>query len=203
MKSITLGLAILATATLAACGNGTPSKGELARLAENHLKKEGCVSLRIGSRIPSSYTDTGSLGELPAVQGHEALVSAGLLTVSSSERRHLFGTSKIRTYDLTEAGQKDYFQDESSYKNVGYFCIADGLKLDSISNFTTPTENSLLGMTVSTVIFTASPINIREWAKDEQLQAAIPEIGKALAEGREKKMTVALTDNGWVDVDSL
>jgi hypothetical protein len=91
-------------------------------------------------------------------------------------------------------GKKSLAVPGSNAMCVGHY------KVDEIIRFTQP--NNAMGQTVSEVSFTASPVEVPDWAKSAEIQKAYG-LDRKLAAHSKATRTVLLASDGWIDANDF
>lgn len=122
---------------------------------------------------------------------YEALTKVGLLSAEDAQVQPMFGSDKVpgKIYSLTEDGKKALKDPQHTVFCAGHY------KVDDISHFTEP--GVALGVTVSRVTYTYSPVNVPAWAKDDAVMAAFPDLTKLLAPKQVGNASLMLQNDGW------
>lgn len=180
--------ALVTLPLLVACDDRqTASPDNFARALQSYYDEHpDCVALPIDLSIGTPVGSTD-----PRRQGAEALVAAGLLSVTP------VNASATVQYLLTTAGETAIRKGADPFLGGMTLCYARR-KIVKITSFTTPAD--VLGVKASRVTFDYELRDIAAWAKAEPLQDAFPEIKSVLAApSRADTEGVVLTAAGWVD----
>lgn len=204
MRTTLLSGLTLALITASGCSNDKPSTRLFAKLIEQDLAKAKCTTIP-NATVAQFPIEIGAQDRKRELL--DAFAEAGLVKMEEAEKQRALWKGdnysyKVRNYQLTEAGQKEYITITSRMiigsVKPGSFC-ANNYALDEVTNFTMPTANSLLdGVTTSTASYTVSPINIRPWTQTDSIKKALPEISEAFPKSQKMKTTFILTNNGWI-----
>ncbi|PZU68655.1 hypothetical protein [Sphingobium sp.] len=134
-----------------------------------------------------------------------ALVDAGLMTVKDATipvRASLFGDGQkqvpVRSYDLSEKGKKIVTAqgDKTAFSSPAQrFCYGTPT-VDEIVQYTEPAD--AMGVKVSQVTYRYHLKDLPDWARNEKLKVAYPELERNAAESLDGKAAVILTNEGWV-----
>jgi len=135
----------------------------------------------------------------------DALVDAGLLQVEEttiSAKVGLFGNQDrevpVRAYDLTDAGRKAISTEgeKTAFSSPSQrFCYGTP-SVDEIVQFTEPAD--AMGVKVSRVAYRYHLKDLPDWARNEKMQLAFPQLKKDTADSIDDKAAVILTNDGWV-----
>ena len=135
----------------------------------------------------------------------QAMARVGLVTETPAEVEDIFGGKKQSVrYELTEEGKKYYFPDRVETlggDKLGGLCFGKG-KLESVENFTTPTQ--FMGVQGSRVTFTYRITDIPDWAQNGPVADVLSskrEFKEILASGQtpiRKTQGFIQTEKGWV-----
>jgi hypothetical protein len=184
-----------------------PSDANFKKAINSDLAKTGsaCIDLPQGGRFPIAIrvatlnAEKDTVSKLAALERSGLVHSQDVTEVPKGVFSATFTPVKaelVRHFDLTDAGKKDYAQ------AVGFFAVGEHLcyghrTVNEIIKWTEPA--SMLGATVSEVIFTYKVEVDRDWAKAPDIQAAFPEINSTLASAHksQERAAVVLTNKGW------
>jgi hypothetical protein len=200
--------AIYATALLSACsGDKDASKSNFAKVIDaklvtqcvplsfdlNALTSSTTFPISVSTVQPGPLTSDDSAKETNdrAFAQYDALVKVGLLSVVGAQVQPTFGREKVpgKVYSLTNEGMQ-------SLKDPKYTAFCAGhYKVDEIVNFTEP--GNAMGMTISRVTFTYSPVEMPAWANDEGVKAAFPAFAKRVSAHQQGRAVMALQNDGW------
>ncbi|WP_321935403.1 hypothetical protein [Paraburkholderia sp. J8-2] len=196
----------LVTLMLAACNSQKDaSNATFANALEKHLAGPGsCITIKpfVSAADRQSYPMTVTLfvkkgwDSQSVVDQNNAimtrqldpLVKAGVLSVAPGKNSE---AAPARIYSLTDAGQKAIESADSTAMCVGHY------KVDEVASFTQP--ETVNGQTTSRVIFTASPVDVPDWAKRQDVQNAYSGLADALAPQIKSARTLVLASDGWID----
>ena len=153
-----------------------------------------------------AVTVAGNTYAKDSLAAADALVEAGLMTRADDEVEQV-GAGSLRPakvpafrYQVTEEGKKYRTAPERtpfSRSRGMHFCTGR-TSIKDVTLFTEPTD--ALGHKVSNVTYTAVLTDAAAWALKPEVQKAFPRLARELAaEPVEKKATVVLTSEGWVD----
>jgi hypothetical protein len=134
----------------------------------------------------------------------DAMVDAGLLRVEETTIKAKSGWGNdvhevpVRSYDLTEAGknalttkgEKTAFLEPSQQ-----FCYGKP-QVDEIVQFTEPGD--AMGMKVAQVSYRYHLGDLPQWAKNQKMRAAFPQLERDSKDSIDAKAAVILTNEGWV-----
>lgn len=132
-----------------------------------------------GLRFPYEVSAKGGAGDGPvSAKQLDALTNAGMLQKTDDKELH------INRYILTPAGTRATVR----------FCYGHRM-LSSIDSSTDPAKVN--GYPETLVQYHYTLMDVPLWAKAESIQAAFPEMGKALKGGGEGKARLSQTLAGW------
>jgi hypothetical protein len=125
-------------------------------------------------------------------EGYDALVDAGLLTRTTSEKRVVVISKRENNYDLSEQGRAAWAADPNQ-PGYGNFCYGSRtvVSIDSA----TPTS-SQPGAT-TTVSYHYVIAGLPEWANAAETQTAFPQIQTALNTPQPATASLTDTGSGW------
>jgi hypothetical protein len=199
---------ILLVLALAGCwSKKDASKGNFENVINEYLERNSITisPLRTDFPVTIELPSKDSIGlemEQENINQYEALVGIGFLEVKNESveiQSNLFHEEKTtvpgKIYSLTEKGKQALDQ-----TNKRGFCVAT-YEVDEISNFSEPSET--MGYTVSHVNFTLSPHNILNWAKDENVVEAFPDLKELLEEHQSQSATLVLMNEGWIHAEDM
>ncbi len=128
------------------------------------------------------------------VQPFDALVDQGLLTRTPVEKSKLLGLVKkeANSYDLSDKGRSNWTPD-TTQPGYGNFCFAHRKVKDIVSN--TPAGTNVGATT--TVNYTYTLGDVKDWAQAQETQNAFPQLSSALAATNSAQTTLVLTNDGW------
>ena len=127
------------------------------------------------------------------VQPYDALVDQGLLSRTPVEKTKLLVFKKAaNSYDLTDKGRGNWTPDPTQ-PGYGNFCYARRKVKDIISNTPAGTQPGA----TTTVNYTYTLGDVKDWAAAQETQNAFPAIGTALSATSTAQTTLVLTNDGW------
>ena len=128
------------------------------------------------------------------IQPFDALVDQGLLTRTPVEKSKLLGLVKkeANSYDLSDKGRSNWTPD-TTQPGYGNFCFAHRKVKDIVSN--TPAGTNVGAST--TVNYTYTLGDVKDWAQAKETQTAFPSLASALAATNSAQTTLVLTNDGW------
>jgi hypothetical protein len=124
-------------------------------------------------------------------EGYDALVDAGLLTRTTTEKKIIIISKRENNYDISEQGRSAWTADPSQ-PGFGNFCYGHR-KVTSIDG-NTPTSDQP-GATV-TVNYHYTLTGVPAWASAAETQTAFPKI-QASSTPQPAVATLTNTTNGW------
>lgn len=208
--NIKLVVSALCALLLAACGsqkeasNANFEKALNAHFAKNCIPVDPYVAQADNHTYPVTVrlveangfynAPTAARANANTTKKFDVLVQAGVLAASNGPREPMYpgasDTIPTRIYALTDLGKKSLASPESTSLCIGHF------KVDSIDKFTEPVQVN--GRTASLVSFTASPIDVPEWAKTPDLLATYG-LSNLLDGHAKASREAVLKGDGWVD----
>jgi len=128
-----------------------------------------------------------------AVQPFDALVDQGLLSRTPVEKSRLIILKEIaNSYDLTDKGRANWTVD-SSQPGYGNFCYAHRAVKDILSSTPAGTQPGA----TTTVNYTYTLGDVKDWARAPETQNAFPELQSALGATSQATTKLLLTSDGW------
>lgn len=128
-------------------------------------------------------------------QGYDALVDAGLLTRTTSEKKIIIVSKQENNYDLSANGRAAWTADPSQ-PGFGNFCYGH-LEVSSLSqsgSSSQPLDQPGATVTVSYVPHLAG---MPSWASSAETQTAFPAIRAEASGSNSATATLTNTSNGW------
>jgi len=143
-------------------------------------------------KAPKQFPVQVAASDTAQTSPYDALVDAGLLVRSTSEKRILIVDKRETNYDLSDMGRSAWTPDPNQ-PGFGNFCY--GHRSVASIDTATPTNGQPGATTVVTFYysFTGAP----DWAKSVELQNAFPQMQADLAGSGAAKKTLIETANGW------
>jgi hypothetical protein len=123
---------------------------------------------------------------------YAALVDAGLLVRSTSEKRIVIVDKRETNYDLSDVGRSAWTPDPSQ-PGAGNFCYGHR----SVSSIDSSTPNSGQPGATSVVVFHYSFSGAPAWAQNAEVQNAFPQMRADLNGNGTATKTLVDTSNGW------
>jgi hypothetical protein len=124
-------------------------------------------------------------------EGYDALVDAGLLTRTTSEKKIIIISKRENNYDLSSNGRSAWTADPNQ-PGFGNFCYGHR----TVSSVDSSTPNNGQPGATATVGYHYTLTGVPGWASAPETQTAFPQIAAATASAA---ATATLTDtsNGW------
>lgn len=211
-----------AALALAGCSDPKAANKDNFKTAINDWieKEPPCLSVPRSAITPTAasdepfprYTDARPVTSELATQSRQreqtpfdALVDAGLLTVKEatiSVKAGLFGDQQseipVRAYDLSEDGKAAVLvEGEKTVFSMPSHRFCYGIPtVDEVVQFTEPAD--AMGVKVSQVSYRYHLKDPPDWATNEKMLAAFPQLARDTAESIEARTAVILTNEGWV-----
>ncbi|SEB84532.1 hypothetical protein [Terriglobus roseus] len=127
------------------------------------------------------------------VMPFDALVDQGLLSRTPVEKTKLLVLKKeANSYDLTDKGRTNWTPNVNQ-PGYGNFCYAHRKVKDIVSNTPAGTEPGA----TTTVNYTYTLGDVKDWAQAAETQNAFPQLRTALTATNNGKATLVLTSDGW------
>ena len=177
--------AVLAAAT--ACNKKGPSSKNLADAINIYYQAHPSCLWPNLKKFPIQASPDSAKSE-----GYDALVDAGLLTRTSTEKKVVIISKRENNYDISQQGRGVWNADPLQ-PGYGNFCYGHR-KVTSIDS-NSPTSNQL-GSTV-TVNYHYKIVNVAPWASNQETQTAFPNLRENLSGPRAATATLTKTSNGW------
>jgi hypothetical protein len=125
-------------------------------------------------------------------EGYDALVDAGLLTRTTSEKKIIIISKRENDYDLSEQGRAAWTTDPNQ-PGFGNFCYGHR-KVATIDD-ATPTSSQPGAITTVNYHYTIT--GVPHWASAAETQTAFPQIQSALNTPQPATATLTDTGSGW------
>ena len=127
------------------------------------------------------------------VQPYDALVDQGLLSRTPVEKTKLLVFKKAaNSYDLTDKGRSNWTPDPTQ-PGYGNFCYAHRKVKDIVINTPAGTQPGA----TTTVNYTYTLGDVKDWAAAQETQNAFPGLAAALSATNTAQTTLVLTNDGW------
>jgi hypothetical protein len=127
------------------------------------------------------------------VQPFDALVDQGLMSRTPVEKTKLLVLkTAANSYDLTDKGRSNWTPDPTQ-PGYGNFCYAHRRVKDVVSNTPAGTQPGA----TTTVNYTWTLGDVKDWARAPETQNAFPHIATALNAVNSAQTTLVLTTDGW------
>lgn len=121
---------------------------------------------------------------------YDSAVKAGLLSAVDAQVKPTIGREGPgKTFSLTEVGKKSLIDPRGTAFCAGHY------KVDEVVNFTEP--GNAMGVTISNVTYTFSPVDVPTWATSDASKAAFPNLAKQLEPKQQGRATLMLQNDGW------
>ena len=142
---------------------------------------------------PIQLPQQHSKDDASAIQPYDALVDQGLLSRTPVEKtKLLILKTAANSYDLTDKGRSNWTAD-TTQPGYGNFCYAHRRVKDIVSNTPSGTQPGA----TTTVSYTYTLGDVKDWAQAPETQNAFPGIRTALAAVGQATTTLVLTNDGW------
>ena len=184
-------------------GSKKPNESKLRNAINQYLHAQTRTCVTVDGRFPMDIpagVHTGESAELTTLE-HAGLVQATNRTAVVQSLANSLSLSPhkpepVKRYTVSAEGQR-YLQ--SILNGAGRsdaFCYGHE-QVASIVNWTEPQTQSEYSET--TVTYTGTVSDLAIWAKQPGVEQAFPTIGSTLAAvGKDQKVSLHLTDKGWV-----
>lgn len=195
MEALTASALLVASVILASYDSSqNVTDRHLIKVINEKLAKE-CISFSPFDMTPGGYPEKpvnvqlGNSEELNAkrLSLPNAFVNAGILSVRDARMKNDWTGQIVQTkeFALTAEGRQYLKTPRSSSFCAGHY------RVDKIVDFTKLNES--MGMTVISVNYTYSPIDLPEWAKSVEIKGAIA----ALQDKQQGSITLTLKNTDW------
>ena len=198
-KMLTIAMALVG---LGGCDDPkSPSNQHFAKALNDHFARNpACIDLIMfgdvhpdsgnSSAFPAYFNSKPVFGMInPELKQADALVSAGLLVEQDTivQQKLMFGSGtqsiQVKSYDLSGTGRALLAKSKASNhlymdNNTSNFCYGTP-EVVKVDQYTEPA--SMMGFTVSHVIYTYHLTNVLSWARDPAVGAAFPAVQQSLA----------------------
>lgn len=127
------------------------------------------------------------------IRPYDALVDQGLLSRTPVEKTKLLVIKQAaNSYDLTDKGRSNWTPDPNN-PGYGNFCYAHRSVKDVLSNTASGTQPGA----TTTVNYTYTLADVKDWAQAPETQNAFPGLATALAATNQATTVLVLTNDGW------
>jgi hypothetical protein len=186
MKLRNAAMLLAAVALTAACNRKAPTAPNYEKVINAYYEAHPACLWNAEKLFPvqSSPDDAKT-------RGYDALVDAGLLTRTTSEKKIIIVSKRENNYDISEQGRSAWTADPSQ-PGYGNFCYGQR-KVTSID--TKPPASDQPGSRV-TVIFHYTVIGVPAWASAAETQTAFP-LTLAATTPQPSIANLINTTNGW------
>ncbi len=202
-----LSVAALSVLLFSGCDHNKPSPGNFKAALQAHFDQTPqCLNFRVAAYpVDAVFDDHGqpAVGRFgmaipDAAETLAALKDAGLLTAQESMKTvpgsgwgDPAKSRRVITYSI-DPGSKAYWRIAGAAASPCYGYI----HVTSVDNYTEPAD--MLGQTASTVSFTYNIDRIAPWARNAEIQKAVPTLKTIVSTERQEKTLMVLTHNGWM-----
>jgi hypothetical protein len=187
MKLPHIAALLAAIALTAACNKQAPTHPNYDKAIDNYYVAHPACLWSSEKRFPVQ-----SAPDDAKTEGYDALVDAGLLTRTTSEKKIVIISKRENNYDLSDNGRAAWTADPNQ-PGYGNFCYGhrNVVSIDSA----TPTS-SQPGAT-TTVNYHYVIAGLPQWASAQETQTAFPQIQTAINTPQPATATLTDTGNGW------
>lgn len=195
----------LACLVLFVIGCGSPkdaTKENFTKAIDAHLVKNDIIISLSDNNFPVTMQLAMNewLKERVA-KSYDALVKIGFLDVKETEKeqKNLIGNGSyripVKIYSLTEKGKQAFVEKSDTHFYSGFRVAKQ--KVKEIINFSEPSP--VRGYTVTNVKYSVAYYEISEWAKDQDVLDAFPQIAREIDKTQtSKSATLVLMNDGWI-----
>jgi hypothetical protein len=124
--------------------------------------------------------------------GYDALVDAGLLTRTTTEKKIIIVSKRENNYDLSENGRAAWTADPNQ-PGYGNFCYGHA----TVTTIDSATPASSQPGAMTTVNYHYKISGLPAWASAPETQTAFPQIQAALNTPQPATASLTDTSNGW------
>ncbi|MEG9434513.1 hypothetical protein [Terriglobus sp. ADX1] len=182
-------VAALATVAVVGCNAPKDQTGNL-KTAINHYYDQWPECLW---KQPIQLPQQHAQDDTDKVRPFDALVDQGLLSRTPVEKTKLLVIKQAaNSYDLTDKGRSNWTPDANN-PGYGNFCYAHRRVKDILSNTPSGTQPGA----TTTVSYTYTLGDVKDWARATETQNAFPNLATALAATNQATTTLVLTNDGW------
>jgi hypothetical protein len=179
---------LLATVTLtAACNRKAPTQPNYDNAINSYYEAHPACLWTSEKKFPVQAAPDDAKTER-----YDALVDAGLLTRTTSEKKIIIISKRENNYDLSEQGRAAWTADPNQ-PGYGNFCYGHR-KVTSIDN--APPASDQPGSTI-TVNYHYTVTGLPAWAGAAETQTAFPQIQSAANTPQPASATLTNTTSGW------
>lgn len=182
-------IAALAVTSFTGCKGPKDQTGNLKTAINNYYDQWPECLWKQPIQLPQQH----SKDDAAAIQPYDALVDQGLLSRTPVEKTKLLVLkTEANSYDLTDKGRSNWTPDQTQ-PGYGNFCYAHRRVKDILSNTPAGTQPGA----TTTVSYTYTLGDVKDWAQAPETQNAFPGIRTALAATNQATTTLVLTNDGW------
>ena len=183
-------VAIAATVLIAAgCNKKKDDTGNLKSAINSYYEQYPECLWKQPIQLPQQHDKD----DADKVQPFDALVDQGLLSRTPVEKTKLLVFKKAaNSYDLTDKGRSNWTPDPTQ-PGYGNFCYAHRKVKDIVSNTPAGTQPGA----TTTVNYTYTLGDVKDWAAAQETQNAFPGLATALSATNTAQTTLVLTNDGW------
>lgn len=182
-------LATLAVTAVTGCKGPADQTGNLKSAINTYYDQWPECLWKQPIQLPQQH----SKDDASAIQPYDALVDQGLLSRTPVEKtKLLILKTAANSYDLTDKGRSNWTAD-TTQPGYGNFCYAHRRVKDIVSNTPSGTQPGA----TTTVSYTYTLGDVKDWAQAPETQNAFPGIRTALAAVGQATTTLVLTNDGW------
>ena len=183
-------VAVAATALVATgCNKKKDDTGNLKTAINSYYDQWPECLWKTPIQMPQQHDKDDASKVMP----FDALVDQGLLSRTPIEKTKLLVLKKeANSYDLTDKGRGAWTPDPTQ-PGYGNFCYAHRKVRDIVSNTPAGTQPGA----TTTVNYTYTLGDVKDWAQAQETQNAFPQLSTALAATNSAQTTLVLTNDGW------
>lgn len=173
----------------AGCNKKTDTTGNLKTAIDTYYDQWPECLWRTPIQLPQQHDKD----DADKVRPFDALVDQGLMSRTPIEKTKLLVLKKeANSYDLTDKGRGSWTPDPTQ-PGYGNFCFAHRKVKDIVSNTPAGTQPGA----TTTVNYTYTLGDVKDWAQAQETRNAFPSLGAALAATNTAQTTLVLTNDGW------
>jgi hypothetical protein len=196
-------LIVASLVLLSGCNSKKPNETKLRSAIDQYLLTQTRTCVAVDGKLPLDVPAGDKSGEgarLAALEHGGLLQSTNATAVVQSMANALSLSPKkpelVKRYTISSEGQKYFQRVQGTFGQPDGFCYGHE-KVSSIVNWTEPQTQG--DYTETTVTYTANVPDFAAWAKLPEVNQAFPSIsGMLAAAGKNQKIPLQLTNNGWV-----
>ncbi len=191
LNVLRVGMAAVAVAALAStgCDKKKDDTGNLKSAINSYYEQYPECLWKKPIQLPQQHDKD----DADKVQPFDALVDQGLMSRTPIEKTKLLVIKKqANSYDLTDKGRGSWTADPTQ-PGYGNFCYAHRKVQNIVNNTPAGTQPGA----TTTVNYTYTLGDVKDWAAAPETQNAFPTLASALKATNSAQTTLVLTNDGW------